>query len=348
MQLKNYNVYFFLLILIGITVLTFFMLKPFVIPFVLAVILAHSFHPIYAALLKWLKFKGLSSLLTCFLVVLIIIVPLSLVVYAVITELQVVVINFAETKNTVNQLINISNSSVLFKLLGIEGIINQDIVNSTIKSFFQNSLSILGGVYNSLANFIFMAFIMFFSLFFLFIDGKKLVKKIMELSPLKDEYEKILIRKFNAISYGIIIKGTFLIALIQGTVGAILFLATGVPSPILLGILMAIASMFPYVGTGFVWIPVGVIMMITGHFASGLVILLVGALIIASLDNILRPKLVGRDSKMHPLLILLSTLGGIIFFGAAGFIIGPIVMAFFVVLWDIYSLEFKKQLEEYN
>jgi predicted PurR-regulated permease PerM len=111
---------------------------------------------------------------------------------------------------------------------------------------------------------------------------------------------------------------------------------------------MAIASIIPYVGTGFIWLPTGIIMIISGQLIPGIIILLVGALIISSVDNILSPKLIGKDSKMHPLLILFSTLGGIIFFGAAGFIIGPIVVSFFVVLWDIYLLEFKKQLTEYN
>jgi len=290
----------------------------------------------------------LSSILTCLLVAIVIVVPLFFVVYSVIGEIQGIVGNFAETKNNVGQFVNVLDSSKLFKLLGIEGIINQETISSLVKNFFQNSLAILTGVYNGLASFIFTIFIMFFSLFYLFIDGDKLVKKIMKLSPLKDSYEKNLIHKFNSITYGVIVKGTFLIALIQGTIGAILFWSTGVPSPILLGILMAIASIIPYVGTAFIWVPVGIIMLMVGNFTPGLIILIVGAFIIASVDNILSPKLIGEDSQMHPLLILLSTLGGIAFFGVTGFIIGPVVMSFFVVLWDIYSLEFKTQLEEYN
>lgn len=348
MQLRNYNVYFFFIVLIGITVLTFFMLKPFFIPFILAIILAHSCYPIYTKLLNWTGVKGLSSILSCFLVAVVIVAPLSLIIYLVVGEIQEVVSNFSETKNSIGQFVIALDSSKFFKTLGIEGMINQDTVSTLIKNFFQNSLSVLGGVYSSLANFIFTIFIMFFSLFFLFIDGKKLVKEIMKLSPLKDSYEKTLIRKFNSITYGVIIKGTFLIALIQGTIGVILFWATGVSSPVLLGILMAIASVIPYVGTGFIWVPVGIAMIIIGQLIPGLIILLVGALVIASVDNILSPKLIGGGSKMHPLLILFSTLGGITLFGVTGFIIGPIVMSFFVVLLDIYSLEFKNQLEEYN
>lgn len=349
MQLKNYNVYFFFSVLIGVIILTFFMLKPFFIPFVLAVILAHSFFPIYAKLLKWTgKMEGLSSFLTCLLIAIVIVIPISLVIYLVIGEIQGIIGNFTETKNSVSQLVNMLDSSRFFKVLGIDGVINQETVDALVKNFFQNSLTIFKGVYSSLAYFVFTIFIMFFSMFYLFIDGNKLIKKIMELSPLKDDYERVLIHKFNSITYGVIVKGTFLIAFIQGTIGAILFWATGVHSPVLLGILMAIASIIPYVGTGFVWVPVGVIMLLIGQFIPGIIILSVGASIIASVDNILSPKLIGKDSQMHPLLILLSTLGGISLFGATGFIIGPIVSSFLVVLLDIYSLEFRTQLKEYN
>jgi predicted PurR-regulated permease PerM len=325
------------------------MLKPFFVPFILAVVLAQSCYFIYARLLKWTGNREiLSSLLTCFLVAVVIVIPLSFIIYSVVGEVQGIMGNFSATKNNVSHFVNVLNSSKFFQTLGVGSVINQETVSSLVRNFFQNSLAIFTGIYSGLASFIFTVFIMFFSLFYLFMDGKKLIKKLMQLSPLKDSYEKTLIHKFNSITYGVIVKGTFLIALIQGTIGAILFWATGVPSPILLGILMAVASIIPYVGTGFIWIPVGIIMLIFGQLVPGLIILLLGASIIASVDNILSPKLIGKDSQMHPLLILLSTLGGIVYFGATGFIIGPIVMSFFVVLWDIYSLEFKTQLEEYN
>jgi predicted PurR-regulated permease PerM len=181
----------------------------------------------------------------------------------------------------------------------------------------------------------------------LFIDGEKLVKKIMQLSPLQDKYESILIDKFNSITRATI-KGTTLIAIVQGFLGALLFAATGVASPVLFGILMTLSSVVPSIGSGLVWLPIGLIMLFLGHTMKGVIIILIGALIISTVDNILRPKLVGRDTQMHPLLILFSTLGGIAFFGISGFIVGPIVISLFVALWNIYSLEFKTQLEQYN
>ena len=97
-----------------------------------------------------------------------------------------------------------------------------------------------------------------------------------------------------------------------------------------------------------VWVPVGLAMILFGHVASGIIILLVGILVISMVDNFIKPKLVGRDTQMHPLMILFATLGGIALFGISGFIVGPIVMSLFVALWDIYYLEFRGQLKEFN
>jgi predicted PurR-regulated permease PerM len=169
----------------------------------------------------------------------------------------------------------------------------------------------------------------------------------MQLSPLRDKYEKVLIAKFNSITRATI-KGTTIIAIIQGVLGGMLFAFTGVPSPVLLGILMTVSSVIPSFGSGLVWLPVGILMLVFGYFTQGLIILLVGGLVISMIDNFIRPKLVGRDTQMHPLMILFSTLGGIALFGISGFIVGPIILSLFVAFWDIYALEFKAQLKEYN
>jgi predicted PurR-regulated permease PerM len=174
-----------------------------------------------------------------------------------------------------------------------------------------------------------------------------MVKTLMRLSPLKDKYENVLIQKFNSIVRATI-KGTTLIAIIQGALGAVLFWATGVSSPVFLGIVMTISSVIPSIGSGLVWFPVGLAMIILGYPSKGMIILLVGGLVISTIDNLIRPKLVGRDTQMHPLLILFSSLGGIAFFGISGFVVGPVLMSLLLALWDIYSIEFKSQLEKFN
>lgn len=352
MQLKNYNVYFFFIALIGVTVLAYFIIRPFVVPFVIAAILAHLFGFIYKALLDTTQGKrGLSSALACLAIALIIIIPVVAVSFLVVSEVQGIIASFSARPEAIKEIINRITDSLssfaIIKAVNLEKIINQDAIVSALKSFSQNALVILRGTYRGIAHFIFVSFVMFFSLFYLFIDGEKFVKKIMELSPIKDKYERVLFQKFNSITRATL-RGTSLIAIVQGFMGGILFWATGVPSPVLLGILMMISSVIPSVGSGLVWLPVGLLMIIAGHPVEGIAILVVGGLVISTVDNFIRPKMVGRDTQMHPLLILFSTLGGIALFGISGFIVGPIIMSLFVALWEIYALEFKEQLAEFN
>lgn len=352
MQLKNYNVYFFFTILIGITVLSYFVVKPFLVSFLIAAILAHLFGFIYEFFLKITrKSKITSSILTCLLIALLILIPIISVSSLVINEILNIVEYFSQSSLTVENVASnaVNNLSALpfVKAIGIEKIVNQEMITGAVTSFSQNALSVLQGIYQGLASIILVTFMMFFALFYLLIDGKKFLKKIMQLSPLRDSYENILIEKFNSIARATI-KGTILIAIIQGFMSGVLFMATGVYSPILLGLLTALVSVIPAIGSGLVWLPVGIIMMLSGHIVPGLIILLVGTLVISTFDNFVRPKLVGNDTEMHPLLILFSTLGGIALFGLAGFIVGPIIMSLFVTLWDIYYMEFRSQLKEFN
>jgi predicted PurR-regulated permease PerM len=351
MQFKNYNVYFFFLVLAGISILTYFVIEPFIVSFLIAAILAHLFAPVYNFFLKIVKKNGASSFLTCLLIALLIVIPILIVLTLVVDEIQRALNNFSVNpegvKGTISALLENLKTIPFFENIDLEKNINQDSITIGVKSLSQNALAILQGTYSGVAHFVFVTFVMFFSLFYLLIDGKKLVKKIMQLSPLNDKYEKVLVTKFNSITRATI-KGTIIIAIIQGLMGGVLFASAGVSSPVLLGILMTISSVIPSVGSGLVWLPVGILMMVSGYFVEGLVILLVGAFLISMIDNFVRPKLVGKDTQMHPLMILFSTIGGIALFGISGFIVGPIIMSLFVAFWDIYALEFKDQLEKYN
>lgn len=352
MQLKNYNVYFFFILLIGITILTFFVVKPFIVPFILAVILANLFGLAYRRLLGWTgNRKGISAASVCLLVIAIIALPLFLVSSLVINEIQSVLDRLSIdavsgggiTAGFISSFVNLP----IVKILDLERYITHEQIVDIAKSASQSILLILQSTYSGAVHLIFVSFIMFFSLFYLLIDGERLGKAIMTFSPLKDEYELLLSRKFNSIARATI-KGTSLIAIIQGSLAGILFWATGVSSPVLFGILTVISSVVPSVGSGLIWFPVGAGMILFGYPLQGLIIWLVGGLVISMIDNFIRPKLVGRDTEMHPLMILFATLGGIALFGISGFIVGPIAMALFVALWEIYSVEFKEQLGEYN
>ncbi|MDO8240463.1 MAG: AI-2E family transporter [Candidatus Moranbacteria bacterium] len=352
MQLKNYNVYFFFVILIGITILAYFILKPFLVPFLIAGILAHLFAFLYKMFLKITRqSKVWSSLLTCLVIAMIILTPIVFVSSLVVSEVQNIIDYSSQNSVSVESVANnvSHNLSALpfAKFIAIENIVSQETIASAVQSFSQNALSILQSTYQGIVSMVLVTFVMFFSLFYLLIDGNKFIKKIMQLSPLRDSYENILIEKFNSITRATI-KGTILIAIMQGFLGGVLFAVTGVSAPILLALLMTLSSVIPAIGAGLVWLPVGLFMLLSGNVMSGMIIILFGALVISTLDNFVRPKLVGKDTEMHPLLILFSTLGGIAIFGLAGFIVGPVIMSLFVTLWDIYYMEFRTQLKEFN
>jgi predicted PurR-regulated permease PerM len=167
------------------------------------------------------------------------------------------------------------------------------------------------------------------------------------MSPLKDKHDKLLISKFTSISRATL-KGTFVVGIIQSALGGIAFLIAGVPSPVIWTLVMLLFSVIPMVGTAIIWVPAGIILLIMGNIWQGVFVLAFGSLVIASIDNILRPKLVGKDTQMHPLLIFFATLGGIAVFGLPGFVIGPIIISLFVALAEIYRSEFRDQLKEFN
>jgi len=353
MRLKNYNVYFFFLILILITVASFLLVRSLLAVFIFAAILAHAFLPLYEKILPFVGGrKSLSSGLICILVALIIFIPFILVLILLSIEVQAAILNFTNNPELIGGAINKINSYLdSSRLLSKNEFfgnfsINQGEVVNLIGSFYSHLSDLIQGAYSGVGYLVIMAFVFFFCLFYLLIDGKRIVKKTIELSPLKDKYERVLADRFYSISRATI-KGTFFLSVIQGFLGGILFWATGVHSPVSLAIIMTVAAIIPAIGTGFVWVPVGIVMFLTGNIQSGIIVF-IGGTLITFVDNLLRPKLVGRDTEMHPILILLSTLGGIQFLGIYGIVIGPLILSFCMALWEIYSLEFKTQLKKFN
>ena len=346
MQTRNYNSYFFLSLLILVTVLAYFLMKPFLMPFLVAVILAHIFNPVYKKILRFTKREWLSSASTYFIIALIIIIPLIFIISTLIGEIHTLVINFNSNPDSAKRMIENINASIstwpLMRYFDFQKITNYDTIVSFIKSFSQHSLVILQNTFSGLAQFVFLFFVVSFSLFYLFIDGKKLIDRIMRMLPLSDEYEKILMEEIDS-TMRATIKGTIFISIAQGGIGSLIFFVAGVASPIILGIMMAVFSVIPPIGSALVWVPVALVMLALGHAQAALGIFLMGTILIGIVDNFLRPRLVGKDTQLHPLVILFSTLGGIAIFGIFGFVIGPVIMAIFVALWNIYVLEFTKK-----
>jgi predicted PurR-regulated permease PerM len=183
-------------------------------------------------------------------------------------------------------------------------------------------------------------FLMLYLLFFFLRDGPRLLEGLVRALPFGDERERHLLERFAAVSRATI-KGTLVVGIAQGTIGGTAFAILGIGAPVLWGVVMALLSILPAVGPALVWLPAAIWLIASGNIVAGIVLILIGVFVIGLVDNLLRPILVGRDTRMPDYLILLSTLGGLAGFGLAGIIIGPIIAAFFLSIWQMAEQEFK-------
>jgi predicted PurR-regulated permease PerM len=193
--------------------------------------------------------------------------------------------------------------------------------------------------------FLLQLFILLYAMFFFLLDGSGILRRILYYVPLAPEQEAQLLERFVSVTRATL-KGSLLIGAIQGALGGVAFWVAGVPGPAFWGTVMVVLAIIPAVGTALVWIPAVISLFVAGRAGPAIALLAWCVLVVSTVDNFLRPRLIGRDARMSDLLILLSTLGGIAVVGAVGFIVGPIVAALFVTVWDLYGATFRSSLPE--
>mgnify|MGYP005991094213 FL=1 len=182
-------------------------------------------------------------------------------------------------------------------------------------------------------------FLMLYLLFFCIRDGDTLLNKLVETLPLGDHNERLLLNKFAAVSRATI-KGTLVVGGIQGAIGGISFALLGIQSALFWAAVMTILSVLPAVGAALIWLPAAIYLLANEQMTAAIILILVGVFVIGMVDNVLRPILVGRDTQMPDYLILLSTLGGIAMIGISGFVLGPVIAAFFLAIWAMFSQQY--------
>ena len=178
--------------------------------------------------------------------------------------------------------------------------------------------------------------VMLYLLFFLLRDGARLAVRIEHAIPLSSDDRRELLRKFATVIRATV-KGNVVMAATQGFLGGVMFWFLGIPSALLWGVLMALLSMLPAIGAAVLWGPIAIYFLFTGAIWKGITLILFGIFVIGIVDNVLRPLLVGKDTKMPDYLVLISTLGGIGIFGLNGFVIGPVIAAMFLATWDLFG-----------
>ncbi|MBP9668658.1 MAG: AI-2E family transporter, partial [Candidatus Pacebacteria bacterium] len=212
-------------------------------------------------------------------------------------------------------------------------------VRSAGSAIAQGALGVGAEVLNVIAKIL----VMLYLLFFLLRDGEKIAARLMRMIPLGDTRELFLFERFST-TVRAVMKGTLIVALAQGAIGGLLFAIAGVKSAALWGAAIALVAIIPAAGPAVVWIPAALILFYMGNTFGAIVIALGGGLVLSTIDNILRPILVGKDTNMPDSLILLSVLGGISTFGIAGVILGPVIAALFLALWHLFEEQYHDDL----
>ena len=341
---------FLLVLVVAITILFLVMIRRFLVSLILAGVFAAMARPFFVGLTERLRGRPrIAALITLLVLLLLIFVPFSAFLALVVAQ----AVDIAEaagpwiseqTARWEELLASAHDLPVVGHLLPDEAAIASRVTDfaGTAGGFLVSNLQ---AATTGTVNLVLQLFVMLYALYFFLTDGPSILSRILYFTPLKAEEEGALIDRFVSVTRATI-KGSILVGLIQGALAGAAFFVLGLPGAAFWSTIMAVLSVIPVLGSGIVWAPAAVILMSTGRVVAGLGLAAWGLLLVSTVDNFLRPRFVGRDTKMHDLLVLLSTFGGLAMFGLVGFIIGPIVAALFLTVWDLAGAAFGDLLPE--
>jgi predicted PurR-regulated permease PerM len=338
------------LMVIAISTLFISMIHQFVMAIFLAGLFSAMARPVFRRLKLWFGGRRhLASLVTMLVMIVVVLIPLMLLIGIVVSQAidvgQSVTPWVRQFVDTPDSLANFLQHLPFYEqLLPYREVILEkagQLVGS-ISKWIANGLS---SATLGTANFLFMTFVFLYTAYFFQMDGPKLIRKILYYLPLGSDDENLMLDKFTSVTRATL-KGSMLIGLLQGGLAGIAFAVIGIDNAVFWGTVMAVLSIIPSVGSALVWLPASAILILQGSVAGGVGLLVFCAVIVGSLDNVLRPILVGKDTRMHELMIFFGTLGGIMMFGIAGIFIGPLIASLFVTIWELYGIAFDDFLPE--
>jgi predicted PurR-regulated permease PerM len=333
-----------IVLLIAVSVAFAWILWPFYGAILWATVLAIVFAPLYRRLFSAIGGqRNLAALASMLIIVTLVILPLTLTAASLLQEAtnlyETIEAGQTDFGQAIKQVIDalptwatdILDRLGLTDLSAIQSRFSAALVQGS-KAIAAQALSVGKGT----ANFIISLFIMLYLLFFFLRDGTALSRRIKDAIPLPADQKRELFTKFTIVTRAMF-KGTLLVAIVQGALGGFIFWVLGIHAPVLWGVVMGLFSLLPAVGAAAVWVPVAIYFLATGAIWQGVVLIAFGAFVIGLVDNLLRPFLVGKDTELPDYVVLISTLGGISIFGLNGFVVGPVIAAMFIAVWDIFS-----------
>ena len=337
----------FLFTLVAVSVAFALLLKPFFAPIFWACAIGVIFYPFQKRMLaKWPHRRNLVSLGTLILCVVLVVIPVLVVASSFVTEgvslfqkVQSGELNLADYVDRIKQAFPWLQSLAERFDIDLDRIKSQTVEAFTGAGQFLAKRALAVGQ-NTFQFFLNLGLMLYLA-FFLIRDGDAMVNMLIRALPLGDEREKLLFAKFAEVTRATI-KGNLLVAATQGALGGVIFWWLGIPGALLWGVVMAVLSLIPAVGASLIWLPVSLSLYAVGDILDATILVLFGVFVIGLVDNILRPILVGRDTKLPDYVVLFSTLGGLAMFGITGFALGPLLAALFVAFWGIFIREFNE------
>ncbi|MBW2964814.1 AI-2E family transporter [Candidatus Woesearchaeota archaeon] len=351
---QPFSKYLFILFFLAILTLAILIIRPFLSTLIVSAIIAYVFYPVYDWFFRLTKMKGFSAIVLIILLLLLLSIPVVLVTGKLSKESYDV---YQRVKQTF-----LDNGSLSSACESSEGFIcrtyaffsafserfNLDLGFHLARAFSSMASSAVGRASDFLLNipgFLLHVFIGLFAMYYMFVDGRLMLDSVKRSLPLRKEHSDRIFSQFNEIIHATV-YGAIVLAIVQGLMATIGYFLFGVSSPIILGMLTIIASFIPFVGSGIVWLPVSLSMVLNGFVGAddGLVwkgfgLLLYGLVFVSTIDNVLRPKIVGSRARVHPLIILLGVFGGLAMFGFAGIMVGPLLLTLFIASLKIYEQE---------
>jgi predicted PurR-regulated permease PerM len=337
-----------LLLVVGISLLFLAMVSRFLLAIFMAGLFAAMAHPLYVRLTG--TFGGnryLASFVTLLLLLFIVLIPLLLLAGIFVGQamdvgqsLVPLVVKFFKEPSALADWLH--SLPYWDRLMPFEDQLRAKAAES-IEAVGSLLVGGLSSVALGTANVLFMTLVFAYTLFFFLLDGDKVVNAILYYLPLEDRDERLMLDKFTSVTRAMV-KGTLLIGLLQGTLAGIAFAVAGVGNAVFWGTVMAVLSIVPGIGSAVVWVPASLILIFQGSIAAGIGLFVFCAVVVGSVDNLLRPILVGKDTNMHELMIFFGTLGGLFMFGMSGLLIGPLIASLFLTIWEIYGVAFRDVL----
>jgi predicted PurR-regulated permease PerM len=335
----------FLLLLAAVTLAFAWILWPVFDAILWGTIIAILFTPVYRRLCSAMRRRRTpAALATVGLVIVIVIVPVTLVAAMLAQEATGLIASIKSGELNPGHMARQAFGALpawVIELLNRFGLGNLDAVQQRITEGLLRGSQFLAGQAVNIGQvtfgFLVGLAVMLYLLFFLLRDSDSLLRQLRAAIPLRPDRLAALATKFIVVIRATV-KGNIVVAIVQGALGGLIFWLLDIHGPVMWAVVMAVLSLLPAVGAALVWLPVALYLLLTGAVWQGVVLIAFGVLVIGLVDNVLRPLLVGKDTRMPDYVVLISTLGGIAIFGINGFVVGPVIAAMFIAVWDIFAV----------